>query len=120
MTRPVDVVGLLEAGLKAEGLREKAIAGNIANIETPGYKRLDVKFEELLARALGSSNPVDLDAFEPQTYRPGNTPVKTNGNDVNLEQEVGEMLKNTLRQTAYVRLLRKKFAQIEAAVNIRE
>ncbi len=117
MARPVDVVGLLEAGLKAEGLREKTIAGNVANIETPGYKRLDVKFEELLARALRSSNPVDLDAIEPQLVRPGNTPVKSNGNDVDLEQEVGEMLKNTLRQTAYVRLLRKKFAQIETAVN---
>jgi flagellar basal-body rod protein FlgB len=120
MTRPVDVVGLLETGLKAEGLREKTIAGNIANIETPGYKRLDVKFEQLLTKALGSYNPVDLDAIEPQLYRPGNTPVKSNGNDVSLEQEVGEMLKNTLRQTAYVRLLRKKFAQIETAVNIRE
>jgi flagellar basal body rod protein FlgB len=63
---------------------------------------------------------VDLDAIEPQVFRPGNTPVKSNGNDISLEQEVGEMLKNTLRQTAYVRLLRKKFAQIETAVNIRE
>jgi flagellar basal-body rod protein FlgB len=120
MTQPVDVVGLLEAGLKAEGLREKTIAGNIANIETPGYKRLDVKFEQLLAKALGSSHPVDSEAIEPQIYQPGDTPVRANGNDVNLEEQVGEMLKNTLRQTAYVRLLRKKFAQIEAAVNIRE
>jgi flagellar basal-body rod protein FlgB len=120
MAQPVDVVGLLEAGIKAEGLRQKTIASNIANIETPGYRRLDVKFEEVLAKALKSPGPVDLDAIEPQVHQPQNTPIKANGNDVSMEAEVGEMLKNSLRQTAYVRLLRKKFSQIETAVNIRE
>lgn len=120
MARPVDVVGLLEAGMRAEGLRERAIAGNIANLETPGYRRLDVRFEDLLAKALGSSGPVDLEAVQPELCQPGSTPVKSNGNDVSMEAEIGEMLKNTARQTTYVRLLRKKFAQIETAVNIRE
>jgi flagellar basal-body rod protein FlgB len=120
MAQPVDVTGLLEAGLKAEGLRQRTIASNLANLETPGYRRLDVKFEEALAKALKSSGPVDLDALEPEIYQPGNTPIKSNGNDVNIEAEVGEMLKNSMRQTAYVRLLHKKFAQIEAAVTVRE
>ncbi len=120
MTRPVDVVSLLEAGIKAEGLRQNTIASNVANIETPGYRRLDVKFEELLAKALASSDPSHLDTLEPEIFTPGNTPVKANGNDVNLEAEVGELVKNSLRQAAYTRLLRKKFSQIETAVNIRE
>jgi flagellar basal-body rod protein FlgB len=120
MTQPVDTIGLLEAGIKAEGLRQKAIASNVANLETPGYRRLDVKFEETLAKALASADPADLDNLEPEVYQPGDTPVKANGNDVSLEAEIGEMLKNSLRHGAYIRLLRKKFAQIETAVNIRE
>jgi len=48
------ITDLLEAGIKAEGLRQKAIAGNMANLETPGYRRIDVKFEELLAKVLDS------------------------------------------------------------------
>jgi flagellar basal body rod protein FlgB len=45
--------------------------------------------------------------------------VKSNGNDVHLESEVGEMVKNTLRHRAYVRLLRKKYDQIELAMSIK-
>ncbi len=120
MAQSVDIVTLLEAGIRAEGLRQNTIASNIANLETPGYRRLDVKFEDLLAKALASSGPMDLDRIEPEIYKPGNTPIKANGNDVNMEAEVGEMVKNSLRQTAYMRLLRKKFSQIETAVNIRE
>jgi flagellar basal-body rod protein FlgB len=119
MAQPVDIIGLLEAGIQAEGLRQKAIASNIANIETPGYRRLEVKFEELLAKAL-ASDTADLDDMEPEVYQPKSTPVKSNGNDVNMEAEVGELLKNSLRHTAYVRLLRKKLSQIEMAMNIRE
>ncbi len=120
MAQSVDIVSLLEAGIRAEGLRQNTIASNVANLETPGYRRLDVKFEDLLAKALASSGPVDLDSIEPEIYKPGNTPVKANGNDVSMEAEVGEMVKNSLRQAAYVRLLRKKFSQIGTAVNIGE
>ena len=119
MAQPVDIVGLLEAGIKAEGLRQRTIASNMANIETPGYRRLEVKFEEMLAKAL-TSDTADLDDVEPEIYQPESTPVKSNGNDVNMEAEVGELLKNSLRHTAYVRLLRKKLSQIEMAINVRE
>jgi len=116
-----NIVDLLEAGIKAEGLRQKAIASNIANLETPGYRRIDVRFEELLAKALGSSGAVDpevlRDKIEPLLHKPKQTPVKSNGNDVNLETEVGEMVKNTLRHTAYIRLLNKKYSQIVSAIN---
>lgn len=119
MPQPVDIVGLLESGIKAEELRQRTIASNIANIETPGYRRLDIRFEELLAKAMKSQR-VDPDDLEPEIFQPETTPVKSNGNDVNMEMEIGDMLKNSFRQTAFVRLLRKKFAQVEAAVNLGE
>src|SRR4030042_4292152 len=87
----------LEAGIRAEGLRQQAIANNIANLETPGYRRIDVKFEQLLAKCLSSSEGFDLDEVEAQLFQPKQTPLKSNGNDVNLEDEVGQMIKNTLR-----------------------
>jgi flagellar basal-body rod protein FlgB len=120
MPQPVDIVGLLEAGIKAEETRQRTIASNVANVETPGYRRLEVRFEDLLAKALHSSQGADLGEVEPETFRPESTPLKSNGNDVNMEMEIGEMLKNSARQMAFVRLLRKKFAQIESAITIRE
>jgi flagellar basal-body rod protein FlgB len=120
MSQQVDIVGLLESGIKAEELRQRTIASNIANMETPGYRRLEVRFEELLAKAMHSAqsaNPADV---EPEIFSPKSTFVKPNGNDVSLEMEIGEILKNSCRQTAFVRLLRKKFAQIETAIAISE
>jgi len=119
MSKTENIVDLIDAGIKAETLRQKAIANNIANLETPGYRRIDVKFEELLARCLRSSGEFDLSDVEAQIYQPKQTPVKSNGNDVNLEVEVGQMIKNTLRHKAYIRLLSKKYSQIELAISVK-
>jgi flagellar basal-body rod protein FlgB len=118
MSKTNSIIAIIEAGIKAEGLRQKAIANNVANLETPGYRRIDVKFEELLAKSLDSSGSVDLSKLEPQLYRPRQTPVKSNGNDVTLESEVGAMIKNSLRYTTYIRLLNKKYRAIELAINV--
>jgi flagellar basal-body rod protein FlgB len=119
MSKIEDIVNLIDAGIKAETLRQKAIANNIANLETPGYRRVDVKFEELLAKCLRSSEDFDLGEIEALIYRPKQTPVKSNGNDVNLETEIGQMIKNTFRHKAYVRLLGKKYKQIDMAMDIK-
>jgi flagellar basal-body rod protein FlgB len=112
------IIDLIQAGIKAEGLRQKAIANNVANLETPGYRRIDVKFEEILAKSLDSSEPVDLNELVLQICQPKKTPVKSNGNDVSLENEVGAMIKNSLRHQTYIRLLSKRYKQIELAINV--
>ncbi len=119
MSKINNIVDIIEAGIKAESLRQKAIANNVANLQTPGYRRFDVKFKELLAKALDSSGTVDLSEIEAQIYQPKTTAVKSNGNDVSLEVEVGEMVKNSLRHKAYIRLLQKKYRQLELAINVK-
>ena len=108
---------LLSAAIKAEALRQKAIASNIANLETPGYRRVDIKFEELLAKAMDSEGRVDVSKVKAIVYQPRNTPVRSNGNDVNLETEVGHMIKNSLRHKTLVRLLVKKVNGIDRIIN---
>lgn len=118
MSKTSSILDFLQAGIRTENLRQKAIANNVANIETPGYRRIDVKFEQLLAKALDSSGSADLSGIEAQFYHPKQTPVRSNGNDVSLEVEVAQMVKNTLRHKAYVRLLNKKYAQIDLAIKV--
>jgi flagellar basal-body rod protein FlgB len=118
MSKTDSIIDLIEVGIKAEGLRQKAIANNVANLETPGYRRIDVKFEELLAKSLDSSEPVDLSEVEPEVYQPKETRIKPNGNDVSLESEVGAMIKNSLRHKTFIRLLSKRYKQIEMAINV--
>ena len=117
MSETNNVVDLINAGIRAENLRQKAIARNFANFETPGYRRVDVTFKELLKACSGSSDGGDINKAEPELYEPRKTPLKANGNDLSLEVEVGNLIKNSLKHKAYVRLLNKKYAQIEMAIN---
>ncbi|HUV41515.1 MAG TPA: flagellar basal body rod protein FlgB [Sedimentisphaerales bacterium] len=118
MTKVTNITDFLETGIKAAGLRHNAIANNIANLETADYRRLDIRFEQLLQKALDSAGPVRPDQIQPEIHQPKQTPVKSNGNDVNLEGEIGQMLKNILRYKTYVRLLNKKYDQIERAMKV--
>ena len=116
MSDTINIIDAIEAGIKAEGLRQRAISNNIANLETPGYRRIDVKFEELLAKCLESGDTADLQKMVPQLYQPQQTPIKENGNDVSYEAEVGEMIKNTIRHKAFIRVLNQKYKQLTLAM----
>jgi flagellar basal-body rod protein FlgB len=111
------IVEVLEAGLRAESLRQKAIANNVANVETDGYKEIDVRFEKFLEKALKSVKKIDLDELKEQFYETEKNAVKSNGNDVHLEVEIGKMIRNSLRYTAFVRLLSKKYEQMQRAIS---
>ena len=56
-----DYVNILDKAADASWTRENLIANNIANVDTPGYKRQDLEFEELLKNELGRSQYVSLD-----------------------------------------------------------
>ena len=114
-----NIIDLIEVGVKAENLRHKANANNVANLQTPGYRRNDVRFKELLSKALDSPGGVDLSEIEAQIYQPKNTKVKSDGNDVSMEVEIGEMIKNSLRYKTYIRLLQKKYQQLDLAINVK-
>lgn len=116
MSKIGGITDLIQAGIKAEGIRQKAIASNVANIETPGYRRFDIKFDQILQKALQSGGDLDPEQLEPELYQPMNTQIQENGNDVNLELEVGQMIENSIRHKAYTRLLQKKYKQIELAL----
>ena len=119
MSSTENIVDLINAGIRAENLRQKAIANNFANFETPGYRRVDVKFEELLAACSDKSGSGEVGSAEPEFYEPRQTPLNAKGNDLSLEAEVGQLVKNSLRHKAYIRLLSRKYTQIELAISTR-
>ena len=119
MNKMDSIVSLLEAGARAEGLRQQAIAANVSNLQTPGYRTVEVEFEKLLEKALASGSTRELRDLAPELYHPEDTPVKANGNDVVFEVEVGKMVQNSLRHKTFIRLLSKKYHQIEQAIDIK-
>jgi flagellar basal-body rod protein FlgB len=113
MDSRTSVIPYLEAGLRAAGLQGKAIAQNIANLNTPGYRRVAIEFRKRLAEAAAAGDPGRLDA---QLLRPMNTQVRSNGNDVDLDMEVGALIKNGALYKTYMRILAKRYRQLELAV----
>ena len=60
-THAFDYINVMDKAADAAWLRNDAIANNIANVDTPHYKRQDVDFESVLARELGHNALVDMD-----------------------------------------------------------
>jgi flagellar basal-body rod protein FlgB len=113
----LNITGYLESAIKAEGMRQKAIASNVANSQTPGYRRIDVRFADIVAEAMERGDDSEAGELEGELIQPLNTPVDGSGNDVDLDTEMGQLVKNSLLQKTYMRLLARKYRQIETAMN---
>jgi flagellar basal-body rod protein FlgB len=116
MVNQVDITSALEAGLKAANLRNKVVANNLANLNTPGYRRSQVEFEDLLGEAMESRKGGDLDSLEPKVVQPTDTQADATGNNVDLDTEVGEMVKNGAAYKTYLRILNKLYRQMDFAI----
>ena len=107
------VEGVLHAALRGLSLRQRTIADNIANIETPGYRARKVKFEEALHGALE-------DGSSPASVRPSVQDsletTRLNGSNVNLDQETMSHLDTTMRYQLAIRALDGKYGLIREAI----
>ena len=105
--------------LDAIALRQDAIASNIANLETPGYKRIDVAtaFNSELERACAARDPRQIASLKPQLAVDSNAvAVSPDGNTVNLESELLEMNKNSLANTLQTQLITTDFYRLRMAI----
>ncbi len=113
-------IPLLEKQLDAFALRNKAISSNIANLGTPGYRRLDVSFEQELSDAVSQSND-DVDLSEKvQNVEPemeANPMSLAGGNNIDIDQEMAELAKNQLQFSLVSKLVAGTFQSIDKSIN---
>lgn len=111
----------LNRTLDATVVRQRAIANNIANAETPGYKRSYVPFEEELKKALDddNSNTVrrNLTEIDPVRQRDNISASKPDGNNVNIDAEMADLSKNQLKNKAVTTLIQGKSYILRAAIS---
>lgn len=99
---------LIKRALDASDLRGKAIANNIANINTKGYKRINVTFEETLSnvtedfRTKGNTKVSKNEIGSISLKRDNSTSMRADGNNVDLEVEKTNQAANTLMYNALV------------------
>jgi flagellar basal-body rod protein FlgB len=105
--------------LDAVVLRQEAIANNIANLETPGYKRIDLSptFETELERACASGDSQQIGALKP-TLAVDTTAVASSrdGNTVHLQNELMQMNQNAVAHALETQLINGMFERMQMAI----
>jgi len=125
-------VDRLERALDVMSERQQLTASNIANLDTPRYRTVDIDFNTALAEAMNETTGRTL----PRTTRPGHISAgdgagkidprevsglttRNDGNNVNLDREMMALAQTRLRYEVSTTLARMKMSQIRAAIDDR-
>jgi flagellar basal-body rod protein FlgB len=88
--------------------RQKLVASNIANVDTPGYRTRDIDFHfEFMSEVAGVSSNV---------IEPGGLKVKSDGNNVDMDRETRLLSENAIRFNAASNLLRGQIRMVRSAI----
>jgi flagellar basal-body rod protein FlgB len=107
-----DLLGKL---LDVAVLRHQVIAHNVANINTPGYHRLEVSFENQLEQLLHLGGNVK--EAQPLVREAVGSAVRADGNNVDIDEEMGLLTKNNLLFSACTQLLSHHITQMRSAIS---
>ncbi len=105
--------------LDAVVLRQEAIANNIANLETPGYKRVDLatSFETQLNRACAAGDSEQINALNPTlAVDPHSVASSRDGNTVHLQSELMEMNENAVAHSLETQLVSGMLSRMQMAI----
>lgn len=103
-------INLLQLGLDGAMKRQKAISNNIANVDTPGYKRKDVDFISVLKKEVGERQDLNIESSSDTKYR-------NDGNNVDIDYEMAEMAKTNLYYNTLAQRISGKFNRLNEVIS---
>jgi flagellar basal-body rod protein FlgB len=107
----------LEQAMSGASLRQKALANNIANANTPGFKRSDVDFHAALEKAVGSGD--DAQQIESLSFAPTTdyaSTARADGNNVDMDTEMANLSENSLDYQSLVAVSRARLQMISTVL----
>ncbi|MBE3569964.1 MAG: flagellar basal body rod protein FlgB [Bacillales bacterium] len=119
-------ISMLEQALNYSALKQKVIANNIANVDTPNYKSRDVSFQKLLESSLSNqltAYRTDRRHFPFQNEnhlssaminRPSS--YNENGNSVDMDKEMSDLASNQIYYNAITELISGKFSSLNTVI----
>lgn len=119
-------IGALDLALGAAGKRQEVLANNIANVNTPLYKRQDVEFETQLAQALDAdgstgdtpaSSEGALNGLGYNVTTDDATSMRADGNNVDIDHEMALLAENNVRYNALVQMAAKKLDTLKYVIS---
>ena len=124
------LLNLLEGGLDGLGLRQKVLADNIANVDTPGFKRSDVNFDKVLQAAVDNQKNIAVSQEDATTgsvpatgmsaadfvVKDESTSIRNDGNNVDIDTEMTKLAENTLHYNALVTMLTSHLSLLKQVI----
>lgn len=105
----MEIYQLIKTSLDVAQLRGEAIADNIANVNTPGYKRKYVTFEESLNE--------NINKPKAQLKKDASTNMRSDGNNVDLENEKVNQAANTIMYNSLISITNIKLAMAKSVIS---
>jgi len=102
------LAGKLEHYMDLLSVRQKLVASNIANADTPGYKTRDIDFQAEFSSA--------IQGFGPQIMEAPGLQVRNDGNNVSIDREARLLAENDLRFNIASNLLRDQIKSVKMAI----
>jgi flagellar basal-body rod protein FlgB len=88
-------------------VRQKLVATNIANVDTPNYRTRDIDFSSELQNAMGA---------QPGVVEPNGLAMKSDGNNVSLDREARLLAENALRFNMASNLMKAQLRMVKSAI----
>ena len=121
-----DYINVFYRAADAAWQRNEAISNNIANVDTPGYKRQDVAFESVLQQALGNNRyqsmddkvaNVNLSRLRGRAYVDyANYSYRLDGNNVDIENENVMLAENQLKYQGLISSINQEFTNLQTVM----
>jgi len=117
-------INVLEKSADASWTRNSLISNNIANVDTPGYKRKDLQFEDYLMNAVNDGDSldndianIDLDTLTGTTYTDhGTVSYRLDGNNVDIDTESAELAKNQIKYYTMLDSVSQEFTRLKSVM----
>jgi flagellar basal-body rod protein FlgB len=108
----------LEVAIKGTEARQSVLSNNLANVNTPNFKRSDVSFQGALASALGSANgdTATVDDTELTTTTDSASSMRADGNNVDVDTESANLAKNQLLFDSVMAIDTKRLHTMDSAI----
>ena len=101
------ITGQLERYMDLLGARQKLVASNIANADTPGYRTQDIDFQAEFRNATGGA---------PQVQEVDGLVTRNDGNNVSIDRESRLLAENALRFSLASSLMRTQITMVRSAI----
>jgi flagellar basal-body rod protein FlgB len=121
---------MMKKSLNFMSTRQTMISSNISNVDTPGFKASDIDFQAQLRSSMGSKGSLNLRSTNEKHFGPSNFDImaleaepfeedaaaKSNGNNVDIDNEMAKMAENQILYNATIQLMMKRGATVRSAV----